>query len=285
MPLAEIALTSNDQPADLPNPDTIIAVCRTHFNANKDSPTYQRGMPLMNPAGTAYAWVKFGRSVTMAEARTQDYVASTVNGTAAASAAGVHVPKVYLAFVSTHGWGYIVMELVTGVVCRAADGPAVAKAVELLITVRSPTLQPGPVHGGPIFHSFFNDWESAVAYPSVELLQKHINAMLRWYHKPERVDFAPEVATHGLRLCLSDMNRHNFMKKDDGTICALDFGGTCFLPVSFFDLALYHHDPFTWRLSRLIRREPPAHLYALQLARGALVITGNNKLCLPAELR
>ncbi|KAG8730606.1 hypothetical protein FRC11_006320 [Ceratobasidium sp. 423] len=270
-------IDADDKPAHLPGPDAIIEACIAYNNVNVNNTYYLRGMPLVDKAGTAYAWVKFGGSIAMAGARTMDYVAGKVNGTPAAIAAHVRIPRVYLAFLDTRNWGYIVMEFIAGAICSRTDVPAVAKAVEFLTTVQGPSKQPGPIGGGPIFHSFFNDRESSLEYPSVKDLQDHINRMLGLWGVRQRVDFAQEVEAHGLRLCPSNMNRRNFIKEDNGTIVALDFGEACFLPVSFFHLALRGHDSYTSRLRNQISHEPSAQLGGLLIAQGILVQTGNNK--------
>ncbi|KAH9944062.1 uncharacterized protein BXZ73DRAFT_96568 [Epithele typhae] len=280
------AIVANNKPAQLPNADAIIRACTTHLNKNNSSnPTAnQRGMSLVNESGIPYAWVKFGPSITMAEARTQDYVAHSVNGTAAAATACVRVPNVYLAFVDNDNWGYIIMEFVAGAVCSNTDAPAVAKAVEHLITIHPPNAQLGHFGGSPIFHPLFNDRKSSVEYPSVTLLEDHINGILRSFGYNVYVDFSQEAEAHDLCLCPSDMNRQNFIKEPNDTIVVLDFGEACFLPASFFDLALRGEDSYTRRLRPLISRQPSAQLDGLLLAKGALVVTGNNNLGLPAKL-
>jgi hypothetical protein len=122
---------------------------------------------------TICAWVKFGGHVSMAEARTQNYVAQFISHDTLAT---VRVPKVYLSF-EWKGFGYIVMEYIDGQVCTYADAGLVATAVRYLIeTVKPPAAQaPGPVGGGFIRNDFFLYRESSVPYSSVEILEKHIN--------------------------------------------------------------------------------------------------------------
>jgi hypothetical protein len=55
------------------------------------------------------------------------------------------------------------------------------------------------------------------------------------------VDLAADLAAdaqNGLYLCPCDVNPGNFKKLDDGTVVALDFGATCFLPPTFFAVAV-----------------------------------------------
>ncbi|KAG5643159.1 hypothetical protein DXG03_001489 [Asterophora parasitica] len=262
------------------NPDSprLTTILCNHADSNLDL----RGIPLVDESrgGAAYAWVKFGPSIRLAEAQTQNYVAEVLHLDPAALAV-VRVPHVYL-FVESGGWGYIVMEFIRGVECQRTDAPLVATAVQCLISIRSPDADvPGPVGGGLICHDFFLDRESSVAYPSVALLQDHVNAELR----TERVDFSLEVEAHGLRLCLSDMNGEKFLKREDGVIVALDFGASCFLPVSFFNLALRKPESYTQRIGKLVKPPPSTQLDALLTASCSLVPYGTNNIALPRKLR
>ncbi|KDQ57418.1 hypothetical protein JAAARDRAFT_78615 [Jaapia argillacea MUCL 33604] len=268
----------DNKPNSLPSAEEIIQQCRTHALANAaNSTSYKRGVSLVDESkdGAPYAWVKYGRSITMAEARTQHYVAQVVNGDD--DAAVVRVPYVYLSFES-HGRGYIVMEFIDGVICSDADAKLVAAAVQFLATIRGPTTQPGPIGGGPICHDFFIERESSLTYSSVGLLEKHINGILKHEGRPHRVSLGPEVEEYGLRLCLSDMNRDNFIKDRKNKIVALDFGASCFLPVSFFDFALRHFDYFTQLLRMRIPRPKSKQLEALLVASFSLVPYGTNKI-------
>jgi hypothetical protein len=74
------------------------------------------------------------------------------------------------------------------------------------------------------------------------------------------------------------MNRANFMKDRESKIVALDFGATCFLPVSFFELALCNFDPFTQLLRPLIVRPTSTQVDALLVASGSLVPYNTNNI-------
>jgi hypothetical protein len=52
-----------------------------------------------------------------------------------------------------------------------------------------------------------------------------------------RVNLVADAST-GLRLCPCDLNPGNFKMCPDGTVVALDFRATCFLPPSFFAVAM-----------------------------------------------
>jgi hypothetical protein len=163
----KLAIDADNKPANLPSLNAIIEQCRR-------SKSDERGTPLTDESGDApCAWVKFGRSVTMHEALTQQYVAQTLNDKADAA---VRIPYVYLAFKS-HSFGFIVTEYIHGSICDDSDAALVAAAVQSLITVQGPTTEPGPVGGGPIEHRFFVDWKSSITYKSVHELEAHINGV------------------------------------------------------------------------------------------------------------
>src|SRR5258706_5703824 len=92
----------------------------------------------------------------------------------------------------------------------------------------------------------------------------------------ERVNFRPEVEAYGLRLCLCDMNRNNFMKDRWGRIVALDFGDSCLLPISFFNFALREGDEFTQLIARLVKHTETTQLNAMLTASYSLVSYGRN---------
>jgi hypothetical protein len=74
------------------------------------------------------------------------------------------------------------------------------------------------------------------------------------------------------------MNRNNFIKDHNNKIVAIDFGASCFLPVSFFDLALRNPDYFTQLLRTRITRPESKQLEALLVASFSLVPYGTNNL-------
>src|ERR1700722_4073452 len=138
-------ILADSRPADLPLPENIVRLCR-------DAGYDLRGIPVIDESrGVTSAWVKYGESVTMDEALTQDWVGKVVN---ASPDAAVRIPKVYHAF-EYDDCGYVVMEYIDGPECDVSDAPQVAAAVECLIRVKGPTTAPGPIGGGPITHRFF----------------------------------------------------------------------------------------------------------------------------------
>jgi hypothetical protein len=92
----------------------------------------------------------------------------------------------------------------------------------------------------------------------------------------ERVSFKDEVRD-GLRLCPCDINRTNFMKRPDGKLVALDFGATCFLPPSFFAVAMaLASDRFIRRVAQHVKYPASANVEAMVGASYFLVSFGKN---------
>jgi len=168
----KIDIIANKEPTSFPSAETILSQWKTRYRmAREANPGSEiRGVSLVNESGAIYAWLKFGPTITMAEGRTQNYVAQVVNGNVAAP---VRVPSVYLTFESD-GWGFIVMEFIDGATCDDKDSGAVAIALQFLVSIEGPDSAPGPIGGGRICHPFFINRESEVAYASVGLLQEHV---------------------------------------------------------------------------------------------------------------
>ena len=175
----ELVIDGNNKPVNLPDPKAIVQQCRDAAHAQSSDAAnsysnYVSGIPLVDESrSTAYAWVKYGPTVTMGEALTQDFVGQAINGKADAA---VRVPCVCLAFRSGN-YGYIIMEYIEGSICDDSDAKLVAAAVRSLIAIRGPTAEPGSVGGGPIKHRFFVDWESSLTYRSVQELERHVNGV------------------------------------------------------------------------------------------------------------
>lgn len=162
-------ILADNIPANLPLPENIVQLCR-------DAGYDVRGIPVIDESrGVASAWVKYGLSVTMGEALTQDWVGQDLN---ASPDAAVRTPKVYHAF-EHGGFGHIVMEYIDDLTCDDSDALQVAAAVGCLVRVTGPTTAPGPVGGGPITHRFFVEWKSSVTYNTVQALEKHVNGVRR----------------------------------------------------------------------------------------------------------
>jgi hypothetical protein len=178
MSQAQPVIAIDNRPLDFPDPMTIVKLTHQAARAMTKIPDhYIRGVPLTDKSRstTPYLWVKYGHSVRMQEARTQEYVWQALNGSPNAEGAiAIRIPFVYLAFRWRH-CGYIVMDFINGTKCEDSDVPSVTAAVSSLISIRAPSAAPGLIGGGIIGNPFFIEWESFVKYGSVNLLQKHIN--------------------------------------------------------------------------------------------------------------
>lgn len=84
----KLDIVADNKPNNLPSAEEIIQQCKTCALANAANSTSDKcGVSLVDESkdGAACVWVKFGPSITMAEARTQQYVAQVVNGDDAAA--------------------------------------------------------------------------------------------------------------------------------------------------------------------------------------------------------
>ena len=181
---------ADDRPDNLPSRDQIVAMCK-EAGRNHD------GIPFPNhPSGPITAWIKYGPSVTVAEALTQDMVAKLLN---ADPKAAVRIPHVYQAFSTDDdilfdaesNLGYIVMEYIDAPDCEEGDFQLVAEAVQSLIAVRGPSSVPGPVGGGFVIHPFFAYERSPIRYATVKELERHVNGVsevLVFQVAPRRLD-------------------------------------------------------------------------------------------------
>nr|VWO99154.1 Protein kinase domain-containing protein [Ganoderma boninense] len=269
---------SADLPAGFPTRNRIVRSCdRAGFNRN--------GVYIQVEGKPRY-WVKYGRrSLIRSEGRTQARVAGVVN---ANPANAFRIPHVYLGF-SRGKRGYIVMDFVLGATIAQRKLPngsydkkdikAVAAAVQQLIDIRMPAnTAPGPFGGGLIGHDFFVESLSSITYPSVAHLEAQINEVLRLSQNNLRVDFQTETA-NGLVLCPSDPNDSNFIIDEGGTLWAIDFGRTSFLPPSFVSYSLRSSsDRFVQSIASHIICPMSANLPAMWAASGMLVIFNDNTL-------
>lgn len=92
-----------------------------------------------------------------------------------------------------------------------------------------------------------------------------------------RVDYSGEIA-QGLVLCPSDIDPSNFIVNPEGKVFAIDFGRTGYMPPSYVSYSLEQPKPFTRKVARLVEYPKSANLLAMQVAAGALVLSGNNSL-------
>jgi len=84
-------------------------------------------------------------------------------------------------------------------------------------------------------------------------------------------------AQGGLYLCPCDLTCHNFKKCEDGTVVALDFHATCFLPPVFFAVAVAKLDGnFSLRVARHVHYPLSSDVNAIVAASYYLVPYGKN---------
>lgn len=176
---AQIHINDEGKPANIPDLATIIKKC---FELGPQQIT------AINVSGVHIAlekkdegdisdiWVKFGPSITMGEAMTQQFVQQHLQ--AGGSNCAVRAPRVYLAFKWGH-YGYIVSEFIDGRMCNSTstDAALVAAAIQALIAIPSPSSKPGRVGGGLMEHPFFICRTADIEYESVEDLEDHVNGV------------------------------------------------------------------------------------------------------------
>lgn len=79
-------------------------------------------------------------------------------------------------------------------------------------------------------------------------------------------------SSDGLSLCPCDIHPSNFKKLPDNTIIAIEFRYTCFLPPSFFAVAMKkEHHRFAYLVDQLLKYPRPNDLDALLSASYFLV--------------
>ncbi|KAJ7238751.1 hypothetical protein B0H12DRAFT_1326784 [Mycena haematopus] len=318
----KVVISAENKPENLPSFEEIIKQCfvqgplqSTAINISGVRLTPSLVKRSNNDNDATYVWVKYGQTIRMGEAKTQNFVAQHLANTADAA---VRAPQVYLAF-TWDFFGYIVMEYIDGQMCGNADVPRVAAAIQSLIAIPSPASTPGPVGGGVFEHPFFVERTSSIWYESAQELEDHINGVVfrtlvsRRPFAPSllsvtqtqilaatrpdlrlHVSFGPELATHGLRLCPSDLKCVNFMKdssasasSDNNSIVAIDFGGYSFLPPSFA-FALQHsayYSGFAARIANVLVYSPSTELEAMWNASYGLVPFQTNDIGLSKKLK
>ena len=93
------------------------------------------------------------------------------------------------------------------------------------------------------------------------------------------VDFSSE-SVDGLVLCPNDIDPSNFIINSEGTVFAIDFGCTGYMPPSFvsytFESSVVPY--FTQLVARHVNYPKSPNILAMRVAAGLLVITGNNSL-------
>lgn len=286
--LPVVFINDKNKPANIPDCPTIITQS-FKLGPGQVTATNISGLRLtlsktsdQDSADVSDIWVKYGVEITMAEAQTQHFISQYLQH---AKCTTVRAPRVYIAF-TWKRFGFIVSEFIYGQQCESSDDVLISDAVKTLINIQSPdSRKPGPVGGGLIEHPFFCHRLSDIEYESVEDLEDHVNGILTVTDRKPRVNFRDEVASHGLRLCPSDLKYVNFLKDVDGGIVAVDFAGYSFLPPSFFVFALTQGS-LVYRISAILDY-PMSSMNAKGVASAsyALIPFSSNKIGLPKRLR
>ncbi|KAJ7293953.1 hypothetical protein C8J57DRAFT_1457897 [Mycena rebaudengoi] len=235
----------------LPSRDAIIASCKL-VGAN-------RGIPLSNhPGEPIIGWVKYGPNIAIDEALTQDWVAESLQSS-------IDSPVRLL-----------IMEYIDAPDCIKKDVKLVAQAVQTLITVRGPSSAPGHVGGGFVPPFKCN---------TVNELEQHINGILRVREDPRRVNLVAD-ASDGLYLCPCGMHPGNFKKLPEGKVVALDFTASCFLPPSFFAVAMAKAlDEFAIWVARRVEYPKSDDVAAMTAASYSLISYQRNDIGAPKFFR
>ena len=173
--------------------------------------------------------VKFGRGVTAAEARMQEFTHQNANPRI------VHVPQVYRFFERDYDprWssseGYLFMEYVPGRTLAELDldvrddiVPRVAQIIAHLgqIEVRNDLsdLVPGPIGGGSLRGYLWGEDGAGATFTCVSDLDAWLDKRLALQNKSIDLHGSPLV------LCHLDLARRNMILRDDNTISLVDWG-------------------------------------------------------------
>ncbi|KAJ7494469.1 hypothetical protein B0H11DRAFT_2004765 [Mycena galericulata] len=168
------------------------------------------------------------------------------------------------------------MEYVNALDCTKESIELVARAVQTLISVRGPSSAPGHVGGGSVVHGFFVNQSSPFKYKTVDELNQHVNGILKCKGDPRRVNLVAD-ASDGLYLCPCFINPENFKELPGGKVVALDFHDSCFLPPSFFAVAMeMSNDGFTIRVAERVEYPTSDDVAAMKAASYFLVPFGRD---------
>ncbi|OAA53510.1 Protein kinase-like domain protein [Niveomyces insectorum RCEF 264] len=200
------------------------------------------------------------------EARTQQFAHDGLERLPQDGRKGIHVPRILrVVEYESGGGGFMVMEYVTGRTLKDilaiphltyGDAQAyfdkVSKALQLFLALPAPAdAKPGPCGGGIIRHTFFKDFEAAIEYDSVDMLEKHLNKLATLIHKT-----APTLTLErALHLVYSDMHAANFLFTDSGDLYVVDFDHAALLPLSFMTFALCFPSMVSMPVADRIKRD------------------------------
>ncbi|KAI9748178.1 MAG: hypothetical protein M4579_007290 [Chaenotheca gracillima] len=185
--------------------------------------------------------VKYGYSVSIEEAATQDFAHQNVKSSI------VRIPKVYRYLVAgtepRRNKGYLFMEYVPGRTIDALDlsihediVPRIAKIIEHLGQILGDGI-PGPVGGGEPQGYLWGDDGADAIFGSVEELNAWLNKRLALRDK------SIDVTPYPLVLCHMDLCRRNMiLDEETNAIWLLDWGFAGFYP-RFFEIYTLRWSP------------------------------------------
>ncbi|KAK3943301.1 hypothetical protein QBC46DRAFT_405599 [Diplogelasinospora grovesii] len=203
------------------------------------------------------------------EAQMQKYAFEALQQTPDEHRRGFCIPEIYRVMVDEEGsaYTYIIMEYVCGKTLgalmdddlhkelglltepenshlgvpfsRSYYEDKLEKAFKLLLSFPVPetVTAPGRWDGGHIKHPLFREFDAPIRYESIEMLEKHINAVAA--HRVRDQDSALTVKLERkLHFVCSDLYEGNFMFTDAGDLYIIDFEQANFLPLSFMSFAV-----------------------------------------------
>ncbi|KFY28443.1 hypothetical protein V491_00456 [Pseudogymnoascus sp. VKM F-3775] len=187
--------------------------------------------------------VKIGRSVTAAEARTQEFAYENVNPSI------VHVPRVHRFFEQDcdSQWGssegYLFMEYVPGRTLADLDldvrddiVPSVAQIISYLGQIEIPNdlsyAVPGPIGGGSPKGYLWGEDGAGTTFTCVSDLNAWLNKRLALQKKS--IDLYDSL----LVLCHLDLAQRNMILKEENTISLVDWGCAGLYPRFYETLTL-----------------------------------------------
>ncbi|KAK3938080.1 hypothetical protein QBC46DRAFT_390909 [Diplogelasinospora grovesii] len=211
------------------------------------------------PEDNPLVWIKFGEgSDIIPEARTHRYAFRMLQQVPEEQRRNIYIPEIYRCIAHLQR-AYIVMEYVRGrtvaevraespLAVRALAGgqrnlDMLDRAIKLLLSLPVPEdALPGPYGGGLIRHPMFPASRSPWYYRSINEMENHFNQTLVEGHMADRV---PKIMLEReLHLVPGDLHDTNFMFTEAGNLYIIDFGQTCFLPLSLMTFAM--RTPCKW---------------------------------------
>lgn len=180
--------------------------------------------------------VKFGFLLSEDEARNQAKAHEMLDPSI------VRVPKVYRYFMDSNDHGYIIMDLMKGVIkdsiTESSEKSCISQILEHFGSIKSQ--KPGPLTGGPSRGFLFGESD----YPTFESIQD----MEAWFNV-RLLDPKAKISFAGLDLvfCHLDLFPRNILWLDNQPPCVLDWTSAGFYPRIFE------------RCSQLITQQPEAN--------------------------